>query len=161
MLIDGATTNVLDAAHRRRPRKNTVPGEKWCPHCEAVLSIDAFGLDRTRNDGLSGWCRACRAGGERHRRSADIEASRGACRAQYRRDPRIHKAHVALNRAIRAGRITKPRRCPACNRERKIEAHHHRGYDRQHWLDVVWRCRQCHTLEHKRPANVEQPANAA
>ena len=142
-----ATRNV---PQKRRAYVNRFPGLKWCPQCAEFRSRDAFGFDRTRDDGLSGWCRACRARGEKSRRDANVEQTRQTLRTRYRTDPARWHAHVAVARAVAAGVLTKPTSCPTCQRQRRIEAHHHRGYARKNWLDVVWRCRQCHTLDHKR-----------
>jgi len=52
-------------------------------------------------------------------------------------------AHNKLNYAVRKGRIIKPTECSECGATpRKIEAHHHNGYD--HPFDVVWLCTRCH-----------------
>jgi hypothetical protein len=141
---------------KRGPYRNVIVGLKWCPHCQSLLAVDGFGFDRTRDDGLSGWCRRCRADGEQKRRDANPEAMRAALRARYHREPEKWHAKVAVARALAEGILSKPMNCPVCRRARLIEAHHHRGYDRRFWLDVVWRCRQCHTLEHRRAAEATQ-----
>jgi hypothetical protein len=123
---------------------------KWCPHCARFRARDAFGFDIARDDGLSGWCRACRAENSRERRAADRETDRRITRARYHANPAKWHAKIAVARAVVRGIIRKPAACPTCHRITRVEAHHHRGYAREHWLDVVWRCRQCHTLEHKR-----------
>lgn len=51
----------------------------------------------------------------------------------------------AVSAAIRRGVRTRPTMCSRCGSESlKIEAHHHRGYEPQNWLDVVWLCQPCH-----------------
>jgi hypothetical protein len=138
---------------RRRPSATShirSVGIKWCPRCSNYRSDDAFGFDLTRDDGLSGWCRACRAEGEKGRREDDRVSVNAATRARYRANPAKWKAKVTVARAIAKGLLSKPTACPRCKRTRNIEAHHHLGYEREHWLDIEWRCRQCHTLEHKR-----------
>ena len=32
-----------------------------------------------------------------------------------------------------------------CQKQGKISGHHWHGYDRVHWLDVLWLCNECHT----------------
>ena len=123
---------------------------KWCPACSQEKPVHLFGLDATREDGLSGWCRACRADAERARRCADPEKCRAELRERYRRDPARFKAKVYAARAVARGFIKRPPACPVCNENRKLEMHHHAGYARENWLNIVWRCRQCHALEHKR-----------
>jgi hypothetical protein len=56
-------------------------------------------------------------------------------------------ARNAVNHAVTAGTLTRPTTCPECGGDgngRVIEAHHHKGYDREVWLDVAWLCRRCH-----------------
>jgi hypothetical protein len=69
-------------------------------------------------------------------------------KAQRHRQRHPHKeaARVAVSVAIKTGRLRVPGRCSACGRSDsgRIEAHHHRGYDDAHWLDVVWLCHPCH-----------------
>src|SRR6266705_3418066 len=58
------------------------------------------------------------------------------------------RAHWALNGAVRYGKITKPESCEKCLATGcRIEGHHHRGYAKEFWLDVLWLCCPCHNLE--------------
>jgi hypothetical protein len=77
---------------------------------------------------------------------------------RYEANPERWKAKVAVARAVKAGRLKKPKVCPVCTKKRRIEAHHHMGYERKNWLNIVWRCRPCHKLEHTRGAVVEGAA---
>jgi hypothetical protein len=52
------------------------------------------------------------------------------------------KARAAANHAIRDGRLTRLP-CLKCGRI-PAEAHHHHGYDRAHWLDVIFLCEEHH-----------------
>jgi hypothetical protein len=61
------------------------------------------------------------------------------------------RAHVAVNRAVKAGKLIKPTSCQTCNRTCKhirLGGHHHRGYDFP--LDVWWICQRCNSLLRKR-----------
>lgn len=55
-----------------------------------------------------------------------------------------HQVQIALEYR----RITKPHHCqhPNCQ-ETKIQAHHHRGYEPKHALDVIWVCSKHHRRE--------------
>lgn len=56
-----------------------------------------------------------------------------------------YQARHAVYGALRYGKITKPSICELCNKESKsIEAHHYMGYEKEHWLDIVWVCKECH-----------------
>lgn len=151
--------STINVPRKRSLRVNAgLVGAKWCPKCRTTKPHDAFGAAIDRTDGLSGWCRACRAGGEKGRRALDAIGYRAKTRERYHAAPAKWKAKVAVERALKAGRITKPDVCPVCTKARKIEAHHHLGYERKNWLEVVWRCRPCHKLAHTRGTKQRQHA---
>jgi len=55
-----------------------------------------------------------------------------------------------LNAEIQRGNIIKPDACEACGTKANLRGHHHRGYDQQFWVDVVWLCGSCHHAAHGR-----------
>ena len=57
---------------------------------------------------------------------------------------RIRQANHAVEYAIQTGQLVRPRFCEDCGKECRPEAHHYKGYDRAHWLDVQWLCVFCH-----------------
>lgn len=61
---------------------------------------------------------------------------------------RMNVAHLAVRRAIRSGRLVRPKTCSSCRHSGVIEGHHYRGYARRNLLDVVWLCRPCHRKAH-------------
>lgn len=64
---------------------------------------------------------------------------------------RIRRAGHAVETALQAGRIPKGANCTSCGTDkRKLEAHHHHGYDRKNWLEIVWLCPPCHRKAEKR-----------
>ena len=71
-------------------------------------------------------------------------------RGLTRRKMRNHKqrARRAVREAIEAGCLTRPSTCDECGAECKPHAHHHMGYDEQHWLDVRFLCVDCHIIAH-------------
>lgn len=120
---------------------------KGCPVCRGTYPLTAFGNDAGRPDGRSVYCLACRRDQARAFRKANADAVRADNARRYRENPDKHRAKVAVARAINRGLITKsPCPCGATI----TEAHHHRGYNKAHWLDVVFLCRSCHTLLHTR-----------
>jgi len=54
-------------------------------------------------------------------------------------------AHAMVYQALKRGKLVRPPHCqhPGCDTP-TVEGHHHRGYEREHWLDVVWLCRRHH-----------------
>ena len=56
-------------------------------------------------------------------------------------------ARMAINNAVRRGHLMK-QPCAVCDGP-KVEAHHHLGYAREHFLDVAWLCRTHHVEAHK------------
>lgn len=64
-------------------------------------------------------------------------------------DPVKGRARCLLNHAIRDGKIIRPTACQQCGKARKIQAHHHNGYDEAHYFDVLWLCIPCHAAEHR------------
>jgi len=61
---------------------------------------------------------------------------------------RIRDAGHAVERALRIGRLHRPRCCQKCGEMCKVEAHHHRGYAEAYWLDIEWLCPPCHQAKH-------------
>ena len=65
----------------------------------------------------------------------------------------------AVRKALREGSLSRPVHCSQCGKHRSelqqsngryssIEGHHHRGYEYEHALDVVWLCKKCHAQAH-------------
>lgn len=59
--------------------------------------------------------------------------------------PERFKARDAVNIAVKSGRLPRPDtlQCSYCS-EQAEQYHHHKGYDPEHWLDVIPTCCQCH-----------------
>jgi hypothetical protein len=56
-------------------------------------------------------------------------------------NPLRMKAHQAVLRAIRNGKLIRPDRCSNCDALCKPEGHHE-SYEKP--LDVIWLCKECH-----------------
>lgn len=59
------------------------------------------------------------------------------------------EARAAVNFGIKFGFIKKPEQCQSGGKygvkcSGTLEAHHHKGYDRENWLEVEWLCVACH-----------------
>lgn len=100
-----------------------------------------------------------RAGSRRYEASESGKASR-----RKKRQSQSHKsgnrrydvknrgkraAHSAVKYAVDNGRIPRAKslKCASCGKQAS-HYHHHNGYDREHWLDVVPLCNLCHGSEH-------------
>ncbi len=102
--------------------------------------------------------RQSQAGKESHRKYRQSNNGKiTAQKAQKRRteencDIRHNKkcARRAVAIAIKAGNIIKSSICSLCGRSSNIESHHHLGYDKEHWLDIQWLCRDCHHSTHEK-----------
>jgi len=55
-------------------------------------------------------------------------------------------AQAAVRDAIKSGDLVRPAVCSVkgCTETTKIEAHHHRGYEKENWINVVWLCKRHH-----------------
>lgn len=71
---------------------------------------------------------------------------RKALAKYYARNPNYIKAKNAVNNAIKVGRLPRPDslQCHYCFRDAQ-QYHHWRGYESEHWLDVVPACVECHS----------------
>lgn len=63
----------------------------------------------------------------------------------HKRFPERMKAVWAVNNAITSGKLPRPDtlQCHYCPAQAK-QYHHHKGYAKEHWLDVVPACIPCH-----------------
>lgn len=66
-------------------------------------------------------------------------------KAWHKRHPHYVKCHKEYRLAVRTGKLIRPDNCMICNKEGKIEGHHH---DYSKPLTVVWVCKKCHSDIH-------------
>lgn len=92
-------------------------------------------------------CRDCNTARLREYR----EKNRDRINAIGGKSMRLHRdrqsARASLLRAVRSGRIERPKSCPRCGKECTVEGHH---TDYSKPLDVMWLCRQCHADQARR-----------
>ena len=60
-------------------------------------------------------------------------------------NPKKAAARSVVARAVRSGRLVKPKKCSKCGRATRLSGHHP---DYKKPLEVVWLCSSCHKLEH-------------
>lgn len=122
-----------------------VETERTCTRCGETKPIEQF---QKRGKYRVTFCNACLAVDRREKYATDAEHAekfREHARRVRREHPEMRGAWQAVDNAIKAGKlIPQPCRCG----DPVTDAHHHRGYAREHWLDVVWLCRRHHSELH-------------
>jgi hypothetical protein len=84
---------------------------------------------------------------EKNRTSGTAKKRRAEAIKRWRQRNRLQeKCYQRVRNSIRSGEL-KRQPCERCGAE-KAEAHHHKGYEQEYWLDVVWLCKGCHVEEH-------------
>jgi len=66
----------------------------------------------------------------------------------YEQHPERKVAENAITHAIETGRLIKANTLKCSCGQRAEHYHHHKGYAREHRLDVVALCRSCHKIIH-------------
>ena len=128
-----------------------------CSRCGETKSINGFGKNRSRPNGLSAYCAECMRGTHRRWRQGNPDYYANY-RRKYRRDnkmkcseaymrnrlkyPEKVRAREIVSCEIRNNRLV-PQPCEMCNKT--PSEGHHEDYSKP--LDVKWLCRE-HHLEH-------------
>jgi hypothetical protein len=116
-----------------------------CIECRRAAEHRARAAEKRRR--YDGARRISRKARDQEQREARRERARA-----YQTTPAYRfkaAARRALHRAIAAGKVVRPAACQGCGAQGHLEAHHHRGYEREHRLDVLWLCARCHGEEHR------------
>lgn len=98
-------TCYLAAVWAKRAEDDAV-GNKYCPRCKTTKHSTQFGPGRRQPDGLSGWCRSCRAESERLRRLRPDNVAR--FRARYEQDIHFRAIEIVRRISKRARRYNLP-----------------------------------------------------
>lgn len=131
----------------RRKLVETAP-EKRCADCGEVKPTSEF-----RRNGINPYCNPCHnervyAHMRGNGRPKHAAASVRWYRKKWQGDPAFRektKAWGAVRRALVKEELQRPETCEDCGREGvRLNAHHHKGYAKAHWLDVRWLCARCH-----------------
>ena len=91
---------------------------------------------------------------KRHRKTKKGKVNNRAKQKCFRmRHPNQEKAKHAVNNAIQAGKMLKATTnlCHYCPKPAQ-QYHHWKGYEPEHWLDVVSVCTDCHLKFNRRIA---------
>lgn len=142
-------------------------GEKVCRGCGISCPLSDYYQHGYMADGRLNYCKECVKSRMRKQRRDDprvLERERARGRqfdeskmVKYR-TPAVRRAHSAVARAVRAGRLSRPSVCTECGSEGRVEAAHE-DYSRP--LDIRWLCRRCHCRwDHLAPKTAGLEANA-
>lgn len=153
---------------------------KQCRRCGGRKSTTRFYRDKSCSDGLEGQCKDCKRAYQeenrehralqralRRRENPAKESRRKKLwyrankermsvywreyRARRQKDPlwcQQRAARQAVHAALSSGRLEKSP-CEKCG-ALQVEAHHHRGYEPENSLRVLWLCPSCHGKEHRK-----------
>ena len=88
----------------------------------------------------------------RHKKAAKYQKTEKGKATQKRyniRYPERRKARHAVEIAVKIGQISQPNslQCSYGNHQAE-QYHHHKGYAKKHWFDVLPTCRKCHNKLH-------------
>lgn len=92
-------------AKRVRRRLEMQAGHKTCGHCKSVKPRAEFSPGKRHMDGLAGWCKACRAEGERVRRLKPHALKRFKAKYESDMEFRAQQLIRAIGKRCRAKRL--------------------------------------------------------
>lgn len=142
---------------------------KQCSGCKEWKDESKFYKNKSNKDGLTYKCANCmreattqwastprgnkikhaynnsERGKEIKRKWAQTAAGKANKKYHLEKFPKKRKARRAINNAVRDGRFPhiSTQHCDNCGQQAQ-EYHHHNGYDKAHWFDVIPLCRDCH-----------------
>lgn len=70
--------------------------------------------------------------------------------AWRKKNPAAYRAHIMVACALNKGALTKPNSCEHCGKHARLDGHHPDA--KREPLKVVWLCRSCHMILHRRRA---------
>lgn len=133
-----------------------------CFVCKERKPREDFFADSSRKTGLASRCKPCDSKLKESKRQRTgyyrsenyRKRVRRSGRGKYARrktylvryaskHPERIAARNAIRRAIKSGQLKK---LSCFCGEKQVEAHHHKGYEKNYWLDVQWLCREHHRL---------------
>lgn len=118
---------------------------KKCNKCSRFLPITSFSKDRTKTTGVQSQCVQCKREATRKHYKDNKDQYLKNQQARRQRNRLQQAAHNAVARAVKTGKLVRPSKCTKCGCDKsRIEAHHHNGYEKDHWIDVVFICTSCH-----------------
>jgi len=147
--------------------------KKVCTKCGIPKPLGDFQRDTSKKIGYDQPCKECRNKANKERYKNNPEKHKAAARQWSQVNPTYHaewtrvnpkkmrviakrlrikfpektKARVAVAEAIKLGKLPRAKslKCVRCGNPAQ-DYHHHKGYAREHWLDVVPVCKKCHPV---------------
>jgi hypothetical protein len=83
------------------------------------------------------------------RRARYLESIKINTIRSHQRYPGKQQARMAVDYAVRTNNLIRPDFCNECGVPCKPEAHH-KSYEKDQWLNVIWMCRSCHAANHRK-----------
>ena len=140
--------------------------KKRCSKCKQIKPVSEFYTDTRHKDGLQSRCKECmnkdenskmarkhyqkslkgKLAQKRYRQSEKGKIAERKYSRNYKSDyPNKNKASHAVNNAVKACKLPRPDtlQCYYCPKPAQ-QYHHWHGYEKEHWLDVVPVCTECH-----------------
>lgn len=139
-------------------------GEKWCTGCKAWHEKSAFGIDRSRADGLATICAASRRRLRKERYQPKPQVDRRGRQFVMPRDGDRKQARRKVNHLVDVGLLPDPNdvACMDCGHLRRTDGRRHEydhylGYGTEHHEHVQVVCSSCHhARERKRNGTIQQ-----
>ena len=136
--------------------------KKQCFKCGRVLDIEEFYPHKQMKDGHLNKCKECTRKDtsvrsklyadrvreyekKRSKTTKRIELRKKYVEKYRQEHPERVAIYLRVKRAIKSGKIIKPKCCSICGKECKTVAHH---YDYSKPLDVIFVCQSCHKRIH-------------
>ena len=152
---------------------------KTCRTCKQTKPITDFAKRLNSCDGYRNECKNCKYQQERHwlrfqtttRNPDEIRKQRNYQKCYQKQYSQTHKGIVVRQKALDRYTINHPERRDAKAAVRQAvkigelapvgslqcscgepanQYHHHKGYAREHWLDIIPLCKKCHTLTRRK-----------
>ena len=132
----------------REYREHLVKGEKWCMTCHSWHLRQAFGVDRSRGDGLASACKEAKNKTHRSEYSPRPRPLPGRVFVPFRSGDK-KQARSRINHLVNIGLLPDPNTIQCCDCAhlgggRRHEYDHYLGYSAEHHEHVQVVCSRCH-----------------
>lgn len=143
---------------------------KTCSKCGQLKPVDQFYKDKRHPDGLFSSCKSChrltvniprqtpeakvklqayhrttkaKATRKRYSQTSKGKVANYRCVQRHvKKHPRRARCHWRFSKAIKRGKITRPRICSLCWLQNGTIEGHHPDYSNP--FEIIWLCRKCH-----------------